>query len=74
MIFSKLQAFGFRRTFEKMGIHPARKVVFMKAGLRVWSEWAFFGRERWFSLRQGLGFEAKIMIFKAPGHWFQKDF
>ena len=58
MIFSKLQAFGFRRTFEKMGIHPARKVVFMKAGLRVWSEWAFFGRERWFSLRQGLGFEA----------------
>ena len=33
--FSKLQGFGYRRSFEQMGFFPLRKTVFMKAGLRV---------------------------------------
>ena len=30
---------------KQMGIYPARKMVFIKAGLRVWSRWGFFRRE-----------------------------
>ena len=50
--FSKLQAFGFRRTFEKMGIFPARKAVFIKAGLRVWSKNHDFSKLQAFGFRR----------------------
>ena len=48
--FSKLQAFGFRRTFEKMGNFPAPTALFIKPGLMDWSE------NRNFSKLQAFGF------------------
>ena len=55
---------------KQMGIYPAQKMVFIKAGLRVWSRWGFFRREKGFSVRQGLRIRAQNIIFsKLQASW-----
>ena len=71
IFFSRLQGFGFRRAFEKMGIFSARKAVFIKAGLRVSSKNHDFQSSRPFvseGLLKKMGiFPARKAVFIKAG-------